>query len=255
MQKGGSPRWGVAVDARFAMVPIPALADRRLTYRQLVVLSAICSFRQGSKDMSVSAGRDEIAERCGLHPSVISRATTDLEDFGWLQKSGRGGRSMKTTYLITIPETVAESETVTHLATVSNHVTVTEGETVTESVSKTVADSATRQYRTEVNRHTCASKPKACDPEGFSNFWQQYPKKVAKPQALKAWSKIKPTGQTLADLMAGLERQKDSADWQKDGGQFIPYPASWLNGKRWLDETQPAAVPMQDRNSVFAGAI
>ena len=43
--------------------------------------------------------------------------------------------------------------------------------------------------------------------DGFATFWNQYPKKVAKPQALRAWCKIKPTGQILADLMAGLERQ------------------------------------------------
>ena len=137
------------METQFSMVPVAAFKDRRLTYRQLVVLGAICSFRQASSNLSVCAGRDEITERCGLHPSVISAATTDLEDLGWLQKSGRGGRSVKTTYLIAIPETVAESETVTHNATVSNHVTVAESETVTEPVSKTVAEYATRQYRTE----------------------------------------------------------------------------------------------------------
>jgi hypothetical protein len=78
--------------------------------------------------------------------------------------------------------------------------------------------------------------------EGFATFWEQYPKKVAKPQALKAWKKIKPAGQILADLMAGLERQKVSADWQKDGGQFIPHPATWLNGRRWEDQPTGTAA-------------
>ena len=31
-----------------------------------------------------------------------------------------------------------------------------------------------------------------------------------------------------------------SHDWTKDGGQFIPHAATWLNGKRWEDEL-PAA--------------
>ena len=72
--------------------------------------------------------------------------------------------------------------------------------------------------------------------DGFATFWTQYPRKVAKPQALKAWKKIKPAGQLLADLMAALEKQNTNADWQKDGGQFIPHPATWLNGRRWEDE-------------------
>lgn len=103
-----------------------------------------------------------------------------------------------------------------------------------------------------VNHH---EPPILCD--GFAEFWNQYPKKVAKPQALKAWKKIKPAGQILADLMAALEKQKASADWRKDGGQFIPHPASWLNGRRWEDEapsaTDKTAAPAS--NPIFAGAI
>lgn len=72
--------------------------------------------------------------------------------------------------------------------------------------------------------------------DGFATFWEQYPKKVAKSQALKAWNKLKPTGQLMIDLMAGLTQHKASADWQKDGGRYIPHPATWLNDKRWEDE-------------------
>lgn len=90
--------------------------------------------------------------------------------------------------------------------------------------------------------------------DGFATFWQSYPRKVARPQALKTWKKIKPTGQELADLMAGLEKQKASGDWQKDGGQFIPYPSSWLSARRWEDEV-PGLAPAPACNSIFAGAI
>ena len=69
--------------------------------------------------------------------------------------------------------------------------------------------------------------------DGFATFWQQYPKKVAKPQALKAWKKQKPD---LAACLAALSVAKASAEWQKDRGQFIPHPATWLNARRWEDE-------------------
>ena len=103
-----------------------------------------------------------------------------------------------------------------------------------------------------VNHH---EPPIRCD--GFASFWEQYPKKVAKPQALKAWKKLKPAGQVLADLMAALEKQKASADWLKDGGQFIPHPASWLNGRRWEDQAPQAAgqTAAPARNPIFAGAV
>lgn len=82
--------------------------------------------------------------------------------------------------------------------------------------------------------------------DGFADFWMQYPKKVAKPQALKAWKKLKPAGPLLADLMAGLQRQMVSDQWRKEGGQFIPYPATWLNGRRWADG-EPQTVPAEVR--------
>jgi hypothetical protein len=30
-----------------------------------------------------------------------------------------------------------------------------------------------------------------------------------------------------------------SEDWTKEGGQYIPYPATWLNAKGWEDEYSP----------------
>lgn len=230
------------MESGFSMLPLAALRDRRLTYRTLTVLGALCSFRQGSDDISIVAGRDKIAERCRLHQSVISSATTELEKLGWVEKVGRGGRSVKTTYRLTTPKTVADSAT------------VTQPETVTDYVSKTVADSATRLYRTEVYTDICVKKPSA-DPDYFADFWKQYPKKVAKPLAMKAWRKIKPTGQLLADLMAGLQRMKVSADWLKSGGQFIPHPATWLNDRRWEDSFQTSGTTANDETSIFAGAL
>ena len=72
---------------------------------------------------------------------------------------------------------------------------------------------------------------------GFEKFWSAYPKKTAKEQALKAWKKLKPDEKLIDKMLWSLERQKSSVQWTKDGGQFIPYPATWLNGKRWEDET------------------
>ncbi len=79
-------------------------------------------------------------------------------------------------------------------------------------------------------------KPKSQATESFATFWKAYPKKVAKAEALKAWAKIEDVDAKLSDILAGLERAKRSQQWMKDGGQFIPYPATWLNQMRWEDE-------------------
>lgn len=72
---------------------------------------------------------------------------------------------------------------------------------------------------------------------GFDAFWAAYPSKVGKAPALKAFEKIDPDEALLRDMLAALADQKRSVKWLKDGGQFIPNPATWLNQQRWLDES------------------
>jgi len=67
-------------------------------------------------------------------------------------------------------------------------------------------------------------------------FWPAYPKKVAKEAARKAAAKVLAAGTDLAEVMAGLEAAKACDQWTRDGGKFVPNPATWLNGRRWEDE-------------------
>lgn len=69
--------------------------------------------------------------------------------------------------------------------------------------------------------------------DDFNLFWQTYPKKVGKDSAMKAWTKSKPL---IDDVMNALFWQKQSEQWQKNNGQFIPNPATYLNQGRWKDE-------------------
>lgn len=71
---------------------------------------------------------------------------------------------------------------------------------------------------------------------GFEDFWAAYPKKTAKGDAEKAWSKIKPDVDLQAKILKAVASAARSVEWTKDGGQFIPNPATWLNGKRWEDQ-------------------
>lgn len=77
----------------------------------------------------------------------------------------------------------------------------------------------------------------------FEKFYAAYPVKKSRGRAEKAWHKLKPNEQLLATMLAAIERAKTSVEWAKDGGQFIPHPASWLNAKGWKDEyKQPVAA-------------
>lgn len=81
----------------------------------------------------------------------------------------------------------------------------------------------------------------------FDAFWESYPRKRSKGQAEKTWIKINPDDDLLEEILAGLENAKRSVDWQKDGGQYIPYPSTWLNAKGWEDEYEEAKNNGKDR--------
>ncbi|MBN2243399.1 MAG: hypothetical protein JW793_11990 [Acidobacteria bacterium] len=85
-------------------------------------------------------------------------------------------------------------------------------------------------------------KQKSGYPFGFEQFWNVYPNKTAKVKAVEAWRRIDPQpDQALVDsMLAALEWQRQSEAWLKEGGKYIPHPATWLNGKRWDDECKGA---------------
>lgn len=79
------------------------------------------------------------------------------------------------------------------------------------------------------------------EPSAFDMFWDAYPRKVGKPKAESAFRKVNPSGPVLEAMLVAIVTQKRSAQWTRDGGEFIPHPATWLNQRRWEDEIPKAA--------------
>jgi hypothetical protein len=88
------------------------------------------------------------------------------------------------------------------------------------------------------------------EPDGFDAFWAAYPNKRSKQDASKAWAKLKPSEALRGTIHAALQVQAKSASWLKDGGQFVPHAATWINGKRWADE-----LDSQQSESLFGGVV
>lgn len=76
-------------------------------------------------------------------------------------------------------------------------------------------------------------------PSMFDKFWSLYPRKVDKGFAQTRWNKIcakkDKTRPTWRMVENALYQQKKSERWTQQP-EFIPYPASWLNKARWLDD-------------------
>ena len=72
----------------------------------------------------------------------------------------------------------------------------------------------------------------------FDVFWKRYPRKVGKDAAFRAWKTKKREGHlpAMPVLLKAIDDALRSEQWQRDGGQYIPHPATWLNQGRWMDE-------------------
>ena len=74
------------------------------------------------------------------------------------------------------------------------------------------------------------------DHKSFDLFWAVYPRKVAKKKAIQAWIKLAPDPSLIDLIVTDVEQRISSAEWRKENGQFIPHPATYLNGERWKDQ-------------------
>jgi hypothetical protein len=92
------------------------------------------------------------------------------------------------------------------------------------------------------------SKKNSCA-NGFAQFWFAYAKKRNKQDAFRAWCVIDPDEALTAQILSAIEKAKQSKQWQKQDGQFIPYPATWLRAGGWEDEIET------DRQEVQGGSF
>ena len=94
--------------------------------------------------------------------------------------------------------------------------------------------------RKESLSHSSARPPRLSN-EDFETFWKAFPRKESKSQAKKSFAKVTAS---LDELLNALEAQKQTDQWRRDNGQYIPYASTWLNQRRWEDEvpTQTAKV-------------
>lgn len=83
--------------------------------------------------------------------------------------------------------------------------------------------------------HLTASVP-------FSDFWDQWPRKIARADAEKAWTKA--TRKVDPQIIVAAARALTESPY-RPAKQFIPYPATWLNKEQWTDP--PPEAPEDER--------
>ncbi len=117
-----------------------------------------------------------------------------------------------------------------------------------------------KRFPPDQTRPNRPHRPPPISPKGglvgdlaFQRFWDLYPKKVNKPAAIRAWKKEAALHPDIQEkIIAAVELHKRQPSWLKDNGQFVPYPSSWLNGKRWNDPVEQLEEPEETREEALA---
>lgn len=240
----------------YTLIPdsISSIPATELPMIEKVLLCRIISL---SKDKPCEISNAALASRFGVTGRRITGHIAGLKQKGWIDVTGpRTKRYIRPTSkalsLWSFPSIDGNSYRRKHLKTEPSP---TIDGTVLNYRRKRLPKNTENTESTDISAnqdlHTCApSQKRKTEREGqkakeelFSTFWAAYPKKRNKARAKQAFFRIKKIDKVFPVMMQALGRQKVSADWQKDGGQYIPLPTTWLNGERWEDVEQVEVQP------------
>ena len=179
-----------------------------------------------------------LAKKTGLSERTINRTLAEIEMPGMViieKRTDSSGRNLSNVYILGIPHEIP--------ATDGGRVTgchpgvskaAGEGDRVSpkgDGVSPRRVTGCHPNHKIEPSTES----PRTEYHKDFVQFWNFYPRKVAKGAALKAWAKVQKEGIPPETILAALGSQH----LEDREMQFIPHPSTWLNHRRWEDD--PAA--------------
>ena len=205
---------------KFVILPVRVCFDKSLTPLARLLYGLIASL--STKDGFCWARNSFFAERFGVNQATISRAIAALAQGKYIRLEFEGaGNEIRRIY--TLDEKVKGYD-----------------EKIKAPCEKSQGpiDEKVKQIITsDKNKNICA----------FAQFWEAYPKKRDKARARKAFDKLSPDQALLDQILSSLAWQTKSADWTKDGGQYIPLASTYINGRRWEDEPPANALASKPR--------
>ncbi len=226
---------------RLANELLDALLLAGLTARQWAVVMAVIRKTYGFNKKVDEIGLSQLSAMTGIDKSHLSRTVRELESLGVLTRSaGVHGHLLglnKQHALWGAPQQLGlpiEPQWPNRPPGGAQTATPQVAESATEGVPK-------QQPQKTRLKNTGKTTPKDTGAEAlaerFERFYQAYPKKRNRAQAEKAFAKLAPDDGLLHTMLEAVEVAKRSRDdWRKEGGQFIPYAASWLGARGWEDE-------------------
>ena len=164
----------------------------------------------------------------------IEKALNELVNVKLIQRYGFNGEMIiqicdwneynKVAPLKYLPSIYKSFDYVLSLSTIDGTIGGTIGSTVATEV----------EVEVEVEKDLCATDVARAD--YFSDWWSLYPRKRSKLKAEIAFKKLNLDEDLFKKMMVALYEQSHTYNWTKEDGEYVPYPTTWLSGRRWEDE-------------------
>ena len=228
--------------AYYAIIPANVRYDKTLTPNAKLLygeITALCNEKG-----FCWASNEYFSELYGVSKTSISKWISSLIERGYLQSEiiyKEGSKEILNRYLRIVKDPIEEKLN-TYLTKVKDPIE----EKLNTPIEEKLKDNNTYINNTMNNTYEYTymsegvekTEPVKDYEEKFNIFYKAYPKKVAKTKVLSWFRSNKPKDDLFELMMKKLEVFKKSYNWNKDNGQYIPNPTTWLNQKRWEDEIE-----------------
>jgi len=203
-----------------------------------------------------------LVKQTGSSKSVILRIMTELKDAGYIKlerKKDKDGRFTQSSWHI------YEVPYENHITQIRNTAKTEHGENGTPCLRNTVEPESRNTERGENGTIQITNNNKLLNVQSnnnnkegvaseiqtmFDEFWAIYPKKVDKKGSLRAFKNIPKLKEVFPVIIQALEIQKQSIQWTKDHGQYIPNPTTYIHQERWLTVSETDEVQAKINDTV-----
>lgn len=221
------------IDEEFVAV-FPSLIQRLGSASRAIVLQTIWFARDRLTDETVMT-IDEVASRTGLTKRSVERAVAFLRENDYVSRRRLSSHNATSVWVVNTGtlEAADVAESITPIGG-------SESATMAGSDTATLAGSSTKNVEEELLVDVPPTTTPGID---FETFWKAYPgkRKTAKAKARTIWSRLTPHQQDRTMVALHLARQ--TPDWTKEDGAWVPMPSSWLNRKPWEDDLPDTVTP------------
>ena len=199
-----------------------------------------------------------LAAKCRMKPRNANLILAALRASGELEVRQNEGPHGTNRYRVVLPGSPLQVSTGLQKSTGMQKPTRTPVEThpkplqvSTDEPSVNHQEPSTHTIDAKKPHLSCSPSTGVSAPDGFSEFWEAYGKKVGRANAIKQWKKLNPDAALVRLMITAAGRYSASTEQQ-----FRKDPERWISGRRWEDETEHTSRAVTAGNeSIFAGAL